>query len=53
LPAGRKAWGAIYSHIEAWEKEHGHPVHSEYTLENQFKAVSLGLLQQCIDFNLK
>ena len=40
LPEGRKAWGAIYSHFEAWAKEHGRPVHSESTVENRFKAVS-------------
>ena len=34
LPAGRKAWGAIYSHFEAWAKAHSCPVHSKSTLEN-------------------
>jgi len=41
LPAGKKAWGGVYSCFEAWEKEHGHPVYLESTLENRFKAVSL------------
>jgi len=34
LPAGRKAWGAVYSRFEAWAKAHGRPVRSESTLEN-------------------
>jgi len=41
LPAGKKAWGGVYSHFEAWVKEHGCPVHLESTLENRFKVVSL------------
>jgi len=40
----RRALGAVYSHFEAWVKEHGHPVHSESTLEKQFKVVSLGFI---------
>ena len=41
LPAGKKAWGGVYSHFEAWVKEHGHLVGLESTLENRFKVVSL------------
>jgi len=41
LLAGKKAQGQVYSHFEAWAKEHGHLVHSESMLENRFKVVSL------------
>ena len=40
LPAGKNAWGEVYSCFEAWVKEHGHPVHSESMVEICFKAVS-------------
>src|SRR5882724_5869737 len=35
--AGKKAWEGVCSCFEAWVKEHGHPVHSESTLENRLK----------------
>ena len=41
LLEGKKACGGVYSHFEAWAKEHGCPVHLESTLENRFKAVRL------------
>ena len=40
LPAGKKEWVLVYNQFEAWAKEHGHPIHSEATVENRFKVVS-------------
>ena len=39
-PAGKKEWQLVHRQFRAWARENGHPLHSEMTVEIQFKAVS-------------
>lgn len=40
LPVSKKEWQLVYRQFEAWARENGCPLHSEMTIESQFKAVS-------------
>jgi len=54
LPAGNKAWAGVYSCFKAWEKEQGHPLHLEATIENKYEAVSaLGYELEHAEANLR